>query len=303
MGEKTIILPVASGKGGVGKSMLTANLAAALALSGQKTVAADLDLGGSNLHTWLHLPNTQPGIGDFIKRRLSDLAGFIVPTAIEHLHFLPGDGRMPFMASIGYAQKMKLIRGLQEIQADFLLLDLGAGSALNTLNFFALAPRGLLVTTPEPTAIMNCLTFLKNFLFHLISAEVRHTPKIHDLTEEAFYRPISESPLSVSELLETIKARDAALAETIETLCGKFRPAIVVNLSTSSESLVQVQRVSRVISEMLSLEVDFWFAVPYDDTLKTALRGNQVFIQAHPDAAAAISLKELAKRLCEHPAA
>ncbi len=299
MGAKTIILPVASGKGGVGKSMLTANLAAALALAGQRTVAADLDLGGSNLHSWLHLPNTHPGIGDFIKRRLSDLAGFIVPTAIEHLHFLPGDGRMPFMAGIGYAQKMKLLRGLQEIQADFLLLDLGAGSGLNTLNFFALAPRGLLVTTPEPTAIMNCLTFLKNFLFHLISAEVRHTPELHDLIQEAFYRPISENPLSVSELLETIQTRHAAVAQALEALCRKFRPAIVVNLTGSEDSQVQVQRISRVIREMLMLEVDFWFAVPHDDTLKTALRGSEVFIKACPDAAAAISIKELARKLCE----
>ncbi|NIQ98502.1 MAG: CpsD/CapB family tyrosine-protein kinase, partial [Desulfuromonadales bacterium] len=51
MSEDTVIIPVAGGKGGVGKSLLTANLAIALAQAGQKTIAVDLDMGGSNLHS------------------------------------------------------------------------------------------------------------------------------------------------------------------------------------------------------------------------------------------------------------
>ena len=58
------IIPIASGKGGVGKSVITANLAVNLAERGYKVIAADLDLGGSNLHTCLGLDNNNPGIGD-----------------------------------------------------------------------------------------------------------------------------------------------------------------------------------------------------------------------------------------------
>jgi flagellar biosynthesis protein FlhG len=61
-----VIIPIASGKGGVGKSFLTANLAMALAAMGHRVIAVDLDLGGSNLHTFLGLANRYPGIGDFI---------------------------------------------------------------------------------------------------------------------------------------------------------------------------------------------------------------------------------------------
>ena len=57
MDNKSVIIPVASGKGGVGKSIVTANLAVSLANSGYSTVAVDLDLGGSNLHSYLGLLN------------------------------------------------------------------------------------------------------------------------------------------------------------------------------------------------------------------------------------------------------
>ena len=71
------IIPVASGKGGVGKSFLTANLAIALAELGRKVIVADLDLGAANLHTFLGLENHHAGVGDFVKTKTADLADFV----------------------------------------------------------------------------------------------------------------------------------------------------------------------------------------------------------------------------------
>ena len=103
--SQPIIVPIAGGKGGVGKSFLTANLAAALAEMGHRTIAVDADLGASNLHSFLGLPNEYPGIGDFLKARTAELDEMLVPTTIPNLHFLPGEGRTPFMANIPHAQK------------------------------------------------------------------------------------------------------------------------------------------------------------------------------------------------------
>jgi cellulose biosynthesis protein BcsQ len=69
--SKTTIIPIASGKGGVGKSFLTANLGVVLAEMGHTTVVVDMDLGGSSLHFFLGLSNRFPGIGDFLKARRS----------------------------------------------------------------------------------------------------------------------------------------------------------------------------------------------------------------------------------------
>jgi flagellar biosynthesis protein FlhG len=80
----TTIIPVASGKGGVGKSLIAANLSMALARLGHETVAVDLDLGGSNLHSYFGLPNKFPGIGDYLKGGRSDLENLLIKTDIEH---------------------------------------------------------------------------------------------------------------------------------------------------------------------------------------------------------------------------
>ncbi|MCK5736715.1 MAG: P-loop NTPase, partial [Spirochaetaceae bacterium] len=63
------IIPIAGGKGGVGKSVIAVNLALSMSMFGKKTVLVDLDLGGSNLHTMLGLRNSNPGMGNFVSGR------------------------------------------------------------------------------------------------------------------------------------------------------------------------------------------------------------------------------------------
>jgi Mrp family chromosome partitioning ATPase len=124
MGRGPVIIPIASGKGGVGKSFLAANLAMALAQSGHRTIAADLDLGGSNLHSFLGLPNRHPGICDFIRKlaerivkywsvRVPDTAGLMIKHIYQHCKDLDranlrGPGR-----SIGYAAASRPAPGVE----------------------------------------------------------------------------------------------------------------------------------------------------------------------------------------------
>ena len=144
--ESPTIIPVAGGKGGVGKTLLTANLGLALAGMGCSTVVADLDLGNSNLHSLLGLPNRFPGVGDFLRVGTGTLENFLVETEVPHLRFLPGDGRMPFMANITHAQKMRLLSNLRTVPAQYVILDLGAGCAFHTLDFFSMVDAGMVLT-------------------------------------------------------------------------------------------------------------------------------------------------------------
>ena len=86
------ILPVASGKGGVGKSLLAANLGVLLAKAGQRVVLADLDFGGSNLHLVLGISGIQNGAGAFLTRPDLKFDEIVMDTDEENLRFVPGDG-------------------------------------------------------------------------------------------------------------------------------------------------------------------------------------------------------------------
>ena len=96
------ILPVASGKGGVGKSAISVNLAITLAKKGKRVILCDFDFGGANLHTLLGLKNNKAGMGNFIYRQSSTLGELIQDTGIENLQFIAGDCLFPGTAIMDF---------------------------------------------------------------------------------------------------------------------------------------------------------------------------------------------------------
>ena len=277
------IIPIASGKGGVGKSVITANLAIALARLGHDTLAVDLDLGGSNLHSYLGLGNKHSGIGDFLKGRKKSLPELIVPTKIPKLRFLAGDGRTPFMANIPFQQRLLLLNELQKVKARYILLDLGAGSTFNTLNFFGLSHHGMIVTTFESPAIMNMLTFLKNFMFRLISAVCKQNNNVFKELIEEFRRPVNGVPVTVASLLTKVGEQDQKLARTLSEICQAYSPGLVFNMTENIKDLDISAKISQTLKENISLTASFCGCVSYDNAVRRSVRQRMPIILARPD--------------------
>src|SRR5215510_711411 len=98
------IIPIASGKGGVGKSLVAANLGIAFAQAGRSVILADLDLGASNLHLVLGHRAPKLGIGTFLNNIKSDFREVIAETDIKGLRFIPGDNEIPGTANLKASQ-------------------------------------------------------------------------------------------------------------------------------------------------------------------------------------------------------
>ncbi|MDG2198349.1 MAG: P-loop NTPase [SAR324 cluster bacterium] len=144
-----LIIPIASGKGGVGKSAITANLGFSLAKLGHQVIVADFDFGGANLHNYLGLKNNNPGLGEFLQDRSNQLTNLLVPTFHPNLQFLPGEGATPFMADLNVMARRRFLVELYQLPAEIILLDLSAGYNPLTLDFFNASQTGLLITRPE----------------------------------------------------------------------------------------------------------------------------------------------------------
>ena len=108
------IIPVASGKGGVGKSLLSANLAIALGQQGNKVVLVDLDLGASNLHLVIGQHPGAASLGSWFTDKI-DFKDIIQPTDYDNVSFIAGDSQIPDLTSLKHVQKVKLIRNLKNI--------------------------------------------------------------------------------------------------------------------------------------------------------------------------------------------
>ena len=165
------IIPIASGKGGVGKSLVAANLAIALAQAGRRVVLADLDLGGSNLHLILGLRGIPYGIGTYFNSPEMDFEDIIIDTDVDNLRFIPGDSEIPGMANLKLQQKRSLIKNLLALtETDVLIIDLGAGTSTNTIDFFLMSGQGVIITTPTLTSTLNAYFFLKNAVFRILDS-------------------------------------------------------------------------------------------------------------------------------------
>lgn len=297
MSKGTTVIPIASGKGGVGKSLLAANLAITLAKQGHPTVAVDMDLGGSNLHTYLGIPNKYAGIGDYLKGKKTNLDKLIFQTDIPNLKFLPGDGKTPFMANIPSKQRFILLEKLLSIPTKYLIIDLGAGSTLNTMNFFGMTHKGVMVTTFETPAIMNFMMFLRNFTLANITSLVRQRKKIHDMLVETFRNPRESGGLRVDPILKKVGEIDKGLADTIRKKCKLYRPRIIFNMGDHPNELNILDKIDTTLRKNLDMEAEYFGFIFYDEVVRKSVRKNQTIIPNHPESLYAKCTGSIAKRI------
>ncbi|NLM70863.1 MAG: MinD/ParA family protein [Synergistaceae bacterium] len=153
-------ISVLSGKGGVGKSNLAVNLAAAFARSGRKVVLLDADLGMANVDLLCGVSSSY-NLAHLVRGQRS-VEEVLLPLENGVL-LLPGGAGVQELAELDEVEQSLLIDKLADLEkyADVLLIDAGAGIHRNTLSFGRASDVALLVTTPEPTSIRDVYGVLK----------------------------------------------------------------------------------------------------------------------------------------------
>ena len=208
-------------------------LSRAFATDELHTVLIDGDLGGANLHTLLGMNYPTSSLTDFLTRRVPNLEDVMLMTNDKYVRLIGGAGEVLGMANLKSTVKAKLIRHMHSLDADRVILDLGAGSSYNVLDLFLAADRHILVVSTEPTSLQNVYEFLKfsvgRLVHSLYTKNVGLAPFIN-----RFVTPDKEDGLhTVPELLKEVSAFDkkagAQLAEDID----RFRPIVIINMADS----------------------------------------------------------------------
>jgi flagellar biosynthesis protein FlhG len=292
------IIPVASGKGGVGKSMLSANLAIALGQAGKKVLLVDLDLGASNLHLVLGLQSPTAGIGTVLTGS-TEFKDCILPTAYPNLLFIAGDSEIPGLTSLKAGQKSALNKNLLKTDADYLILDLGAGTHPGILDFFLTSPQGIVVTAPSVTATLNAYLFLKNTVFHLMYSCFKKGSPAFEYLENLKTDNSSLRRMYIPRIIEEIAKIDPENAERFRKRADSFHPRLVMNMIDDPKDADKALKIRRSCKEYLNIELEH-LGVIYRDTVQdTALASRLPVIIYKPQAMLSQAVYRIADKIIQ----
>lgn len=159
-GSFPLVLSVTSGKGGVGKTNVSVNLATALSRMGKRVVLVDADLGLANVDVILGL-TPQKNIFHLFHEGAA-LKDILYPTPYG-FSILPASSGMSEMLSLTTGQKLELLEAMGELEdeLDYLIVDTGAGINDNVLYFNLASQERLVMLTPEPTSLTDAYALIK----------------------------------------------------------------------------------------------------------------------------------------------
>lgn len=292
------VIPIGSGKGGVGKSLLSANLSVALAQRGKTVTLIDLDLGGSNLHLLMGMRGIPEGIGTFLKGT-SSWNDIQLPTEYPNLTFIAGDTEMPELANLTHSQKVLLIKSILSLKTDYVIIDLGAGTSFSTIDFFLISNRGIVITTPTLTATMNAYLFLKNALFRIMHFSFKKGSVAHEMFESLKADGASLQRLYIPKFIEKIKEEDPLSYQKLSGYLKAFKPSMVFNWLTNEEDLNKAVKIRTSSRQYLGLDLQSLGTIYKDNWQDMALASRLPVIIYKKESLIAKAVYRIADKILE----
>lgn len=258
------IIAVGGAKGGIGKSVFAANLGVVLSSMGKKTVVADFDLGGANLHLYLGKTRIKKSINDFLAKKTSNIEDLLIQSEYGPL-ILGGDSSKLGSANIHYTQKLKLIKAVQQIDTEYLVIDLGGDTSFNMIDFFNIADTRIVMTTCEPASYLDGYNFIKVSLYRKLTrlfSDDNQTKNRRDKEIEKMIRTslsgTGKKEGSIENLINKIAGKYPEKRGVIKSVLNQFKPVLVINKSSEEgrDASEVAKRIKEVSEKKLSIDVN-----------------------------------------------
>jgi len=293
------ICAIGGGKGGTGKTFLSSGLGIALAKMGKRVILVDADLGCANLHTALGLPYPEETLSDFMKEKVKRLSDVIVETGIEHLKLISGAQDFLEIANPRYKEKMRLIRQVQGLDVDYIILDLGAGTSFTILDFFLSAANGLLAVVPEPGSIENVYRFIKSVYFRKFK-KIARDPEMRELITQAMDRKNTLGLRTPYDLVVYIESINAELGRRLRESLATLRPKLVVNQVRTKDDIALGFSMRSSCSKYFGIDVEYLGYIESDDTVRVAARRKRPLLLDYPYCSAARCIDRIAQNMVKN---
>lgn len=289
-GKRVIV--VGGGRGGVGKSTLTLNLGVYFAQLGRSVVVCDADAAGGNLHAMVGLTSA-PLVpldedGDEVPQKP-------IGTIVPGLHILPSPFDLLAMAPVKPTRSLAWQKLLSKIDADYVLLHLGATMSAVGLDLFTSADVALAVTAPEPIAIETTYGFMRALFARALRKRLMKERLKLKLVERAIEAlPPMATPI---DIVEAIHRYDHVLGNTAARELARLSPRLVVGQTRLRSDLELGPAMSAISGRFLGVDIDYIGHIEYDDAAWLSVRKRVPLLIESPTSKSARNIERIARRV------
>ncbi|MBT8356897.1 MAG: hypothetical protein HKO79_11380, partial [Desulfobacterales bacterium] len=215
-------------------------------------------------------------INDYLNKSVPSIKDIMVST--KYGPDLVGGGSSQLgSANIHFSRKLKLLRGIKQIDADYIIFDLGADTSYNIIDFFNAADHGIVLTTCDPASYLDAYNFIKVALFRKLNRIFGPESELRRHKDSELLCLIKEATLSkngsrgkvIGDLIERVNSQLPEKMPLIEHVLETFRPGLVVNMISENDQVSEVvTRVQEVSQKMLTVAVDYLGSIDYQSDIR-----------------------------------
>jgi flagellar biosynthesis protein FlhG len=288
------VVAIGGGKGGVGKSLVAANVGIFLATLGKRVIMLDGALGAPNLHIFAGVPRPSRSLGEALGPSAPALAELAVSTHVPNFKLIGGVYDPPWIGNPDPAQVRVIAEQLHQLPADWVVVDLAPGLGAATLELFLEADVQLLVGVPDPTSIELMHRFVRAaFLKRLERKGLGH------LSQIAGKRPLDfegGTPSALDIYLGAVAAQAPELAELHDAILG-FAPHLVINSARSKSDMELGRAVASAARRRLGTPLRYLGHLEYDEAVWASTRRRRPLLIEHPETRIAKCFERVARGL------
>ncbi len=278
-GSTPQLVAVGGGKGGVGKSLLSANLGIFLATLGKRVIVVDAALGTPNLHLFAGVPRPSRTLAEAVVGGAA-LAELAVATPVPGVRLIAGAADPAWIADADVQVVEGLLEQARGLPCDWVVLDLGPGMGAGVLELFLGADVGVVVAVPDPTSVELMHRFVRAAFLHRL-----RQLGFGDLVERAGApRPRDGGIVAPLDLyLGAVEAGDDHVEHLRAALLG-FAPQLVINAARSKHDMELGRAIASAARRRLGVAMGYLGHLEYDEAVWASTRRRRPLLVEHPEA-------------------
>jgi flagellar biosynthesis protein FlhG len=257
---------ISGGKGGVGRSLLTACLGTACARLGISVAVIDANHASPDLYAILGIK--APGL-TLQKALLSGKPAVeaLAKTPEPNLWFASYVGDDPEKTDMNSKDHDRLIEEIHALEMDLILVDLATGSERMALNFMNWTRQAVIVSSPDPASMRCTYRLIRHAILHRLRKAFADDPKISGMLDALNPGGAGPGSITMGDFLAKLQSSDPEKHDDVVALTGSWRPHLVVNMTTSDQDRRAGEIIQSAAGKFLNIEMATVQSIPFDRNL------------------------------------